>query len=56
MAGTGFDFYPTSPAIKNIETALVYPGMGLLEGIDVNEGRVIRYDRKPQIFIHFGIL
>lgn len=33
------DFYPTSPAIKNIETALVYPGMGLLEGINVNEGR-----------------
>ena len=39
MAGTGFDFYPTSPAIKNISTALVYPGMGLLEGINVNEGR-----------------
>ena len=33
------DFYPTSPAIKNISTALVYPGMGLLEGINVNEGR-----------------
>ena len=33
------NFYPTSPAIKNIETALVYPGMGLLEGINVNEGR-----------------
>jgi uncharacterized protein YbbC (DUF1343 family) len=40
MAGTqGFDFYPTSPAIKNISTALLYPGMGLLEGINVNEGR-----------------
>src|SRR5215204_6470684 len=38
-AGAGFDFYPTSPAIKNILTALVYPGMGLLEGINVNEGR-----------------
>ena len=39
-AGTpGFDFYPTSPAIQNISTALVYPGMGLLEGINVNEGR-----------------
>ena len=49
MAGTGFDFYPTSPAIKNIETALVYPGMGLLEGIDVNEGRGTD---KP--FIQFG--
>ncbi|HEU5164780.1 MAG TPA: DUF1343 domain-containing protein [Chitinophagaceae bacterium] len=33
------DFYPTSPAIKNIATALVYPGMGLLEGININEGR-----------------
>ncbi|HEV8273810.1 MAG TPA: DUF1343 domain-containing protein [Chitinophagaceae bacterium] len=33
------DFYPTSPAIQNISTALVYPGMGLLEGITVNEGR-----------------
>jgi len=33
------DFYPTSPAIKNISTALVYPGMGLLEGININEGR-----------------
>jgi uncharacterized protein YbbC (DUF1343 family) len=40
MAGTpGFDFYPTSPAIKNIITALLYPGLGLLEGINVNEGR-----------------
>jgi uncharacterized protein YbbC (DUF1343 family) len=39
IAGTGFEFYPTSPAIKNISTALVYPGMGLLEGINVNEGR-----------------
>jgi uncharacterized protein YbbC (DUF1343 family) len=33
------DFYPTSPGIQNISTALVYPGMGLLEGINVNEGR-----------------
>jgi uncharacterized protein YbbC (DUF1343 family) len=33
------DFYPTSPAIQNLETALLYPGMGLLEGINVNEGR-----------------
>ena len=40
LAGTElFDFYPTSPAIQNISTALVYPGMGLLEGINVNEGR-----------------
>lgn len=33
------DFYPTSPAIQNISTALVYPGMGLLEGLNINEGR-----------------
>ena len=40
IAGTpGFEFYPTSPAIQNISTALVYPGMALLEGINVNEGR-----------------
>lgn len=32
-------FTPTSPAIKNIETAMLYPGTGLLEGIMVNEGR-----------------
>jgi len=35
----GYDFIPTSPAIKNITTALLYPGMGLLEGININEGR-----------------
>jgi len=34
-----FPFIPTSPAIQNIHTALLYPGMGLLEGIQVNEGR-----------------
>ena len=33
------DFYPTSPAIQNISTALVYPGLGLLEGVNLNEGR-----------------
>ena len=32
-------FIPTSPAIQDMETALLYPGMGLLEGINVNEGR-----------------
>jgi uncharacterized protein YbbC (DUF1343 family) len=35
----GWHFVATSPAIKNEETALLYPGMGLLEGINVNEGR-----------------
>lgn len=50
IAGTyGFDFYPTSPAIQNISTALVYPGMGLLEGINVNEGR-----GTPHPFTQFG--
>jgi len=32
-------FIPPSPAIRDAETALIYPGMGLLEGINVNEGR-----------------
>lgn len=49
IAGIGFDFYPTSPAIKNISTALVYPGMGLLEGVNVNEGR-----GTDNPFIQFG--
>jgi uncharacterized protein YbbC (DUF1343 family) len=35
----GWFFTPTSPAITDTETALLYPGMGLLEGINVNEGR-----------------
>ncbi len=35
----GWSFTPTSPAIRDITTALLYPGMGLLEGINVNEGR-----------------
>lgn len=34
-----FPFTPTSPAISTIETALCYPGTGLLEGININEGR-----------------
>lgn len=38
-AAHDFLFTPTSPAIQNIETALLYPGTGLLEGINVNEGR-----------------
>ena len=32
-------FTPTSPAIQKQSTALLYPGMGLLEGININEGR-----------------
>jgi uncharacterized protein YbbC (DUF1343 family) len=34
-----WSFTPTSPAIVTIETALCYPGTGLLEGININEGR-----------------
>ena len=34
-----FEFAPTSPAIRNIHTAMLYPGTGLWEGIQVNEGR-----------------
>jgi uncharacterized protein YbbC (DUF1343 family) len=32
-------FVPTSPGIPDFTTALLYPGMGLLEGINVSEGR-----------------
>jgi uncharacterized protein YbbC (DUF1343 family) len=32
-------FVPPSPAIVDDETVSLYPGMGLLEGINVNEGR-----------------
>ena len=32
-------FVPPSPAIPGADTALLYPGIGLLEGINVNEGR-----------------
>ena len=35
----GWHFVSASPAINDVETALLYPGMGLLEGINVNEGR-----------------
>lgn len=35
----GFFFEPTSPAIRDAQTALLYPGTGLLEGIRINEGR-----------------
>ena len=32
-------FVPTSPGIPDFTTALLYPGIGLLEGINVSEGR-----------------
>jgi uncharacterized protein YbbC (DUF1343 family) len=34
-----FPFVPTSPAISSVTSAFCYPGTGLLEGINVNEGR-----------------
>jgi uncharacterized protein YbbC (DUF1343 family) len=34
-----FSFVPTSPAIQNAEAAACYPGTGLLEGVNLNEGR-----------------
>jgi len=34
-----FPFIPTSPAMRDPHTALLYPGTGLLEGTNVNEGR-----------------
>ncbi|MGL6268983.1 MAG: exo-beta-N-acetylmuramidase NamZ family protein [Chitinophagaceae bacterium] len=42
-AENDFPFIPTSPAIQNIQTALLYPGTGLLEGIQINEGRGSNY-------------
>ncbi|CAN5578353.1 DUF1343 domain-containing protein [soil metagenome] len=39
IKNTGYIFTPTSPAITGKTAALLYPGMGLLEGINVNEGR-----------------
>lgn len=39
VSENNYRFTPTSPAISDIETALCYPGTGLLEGISINEGR-----------------
>ena len=36
---TGLYFVPPSPNMPNVETALVYPGMCLLEGTQLSEGR-----------------
>jgi uncharacterized protein YbbC (DUF1343 family) len=43
---SNWEFVPTSPAIKDLETVRLYPGMGLLEGINVNEGRGTEKDFK----------
>ena len=39
-------FVSPSPAIRDADTALLYPGIGLLEGINVNEGRGTQYPFK----------
>lgn len=38
-AEAGWSFIPTSPAIRDLETAHLYPGTGLLEAVYINEGR-----------------
>ncbi|MGQ0766315.1 MAG: exo-beta-N-acetylmuramidase NamZ family protein [Gemmatimonadota bacterium] len=38
-ADTGLPFVPTSPAISSFESALLYPGIALFEGSNVNVGR-----------------
>ncbi|HLN12923.1 MAG TPA: DUF1343 domain-containing protein [bacterium] len=35
----GLPFVPTSPALPSYETAQLYPGTGLFEGLSVSEGR-----------------
>jgi uncharacterized protein YbbC (DUF1343 family) len=39
----GLPFVPTSPAIRSFASALVYPGLGLLEATNVSEGRGTDY-------------
>ena len=39
FAATGLPWVPPSPNMPAVETALVYPGMCLLEGTNVSEGR-----------------
>lgn len=34
-----FPFVPTSPAMQTVQAALLYPGTGLWEGLNLNEGR-----------------
>ncbi len=46
VSEAGWHFLPTSPAISDAETAILYPGTGLLEGINVNEGRGTEYPFK----------
>lgn len=46
---TGLAWTPTSPNVPTFETALVYPGMGLVGEVLVNEGR-----GTPTPFLQFG--
>ncbi len=46
---TGLEFIKPSPNMPNLMTATVYPGICLLEGTTVSEGRGTR-----QPFLHFG--
>ena len=46
---TGLKFQKPSPNMPDLATATVYPGICLLEGINVSEGRGTR-----QPFLHFG--
>lgn len=39
FAATGLPWVPPSPNIPTVDTALVYPGMCLLEGTNLSEGR-----------------
>ena len=36
---TGIPWVKTSPNIPTLESAILYPGMGLLEGVNISEGR-----------------
>src|SRR5690625_6092003 len=36
---TGLPWIQPSPNIPNVETAMVYPGTGLIEALNVSEGR-----------------
>ena len=36
---TGLSFIPPSPNMRSLDTAYVYPGMALLEGTNISEGR-----------------
>jgi len=46
---TGLPWIPTSPNMPTPETAIIYPGTGLLEAINLNEGR-----GTPFPFLQFG--